>query len=111
MLKKGNAEYETKGKESAFLDFRPPEVIRSLPSPRILNSHYPCKQIPKGIVEKGTKIIHVMRNPKDASVSFYHHMKSMIGGPFLESFQDFLPLMLGDYGICKFRNLIAFNNI
>ena len=98
MLKKGNAEYETKTKEAAFLDFRSPEKVRSLPSPRVLNCHYPCPLIPKEVFQKGTKIVHVMRNPKDAFVSYYHHMNSMIP----KTFQDFLPFMLGEHGVCKF---------
>lgn len=99
MLKRGNAEYETKTKEAAFLDFRSPEVVGSLPSPRILNCHYPCKLIPKEMLQKKTKIVHVMRNPKDAFVSFYHHSNTMLGGMFSKSFQDFLPLMLGQHGV------------
>jgi hypothetical protein len=102
MLKRGNSEYETKTKEAAFLDFRSPEIIRSIPSPRVLNSHYPCKLVPREMLQKGTKIVHVMRNPKDAFVSFYHHMKPMLNDTFARTFQDFLPLVLGDHGICEY---------
>ncbi|XP_045175565.1 sulfotransferase 1B1-like [Mercenaria mercenaria] len=99
MLRRGNAEYETKTKEAAFLDLQSPEVVRDIPSPRVLNCHYPCKLTPKEIFQKGIKIVHVMRNPKDVFVSFYHHVKSMHLVPLTNSFQEFLPLLLGDYGI------------
>lgn len=102
MLVKGTAEYETKKKVAAFLDFRAPETINKLLSPRVLNCHYPFKLIPRQMLQKGTKIVHVMRNPKDAFVSFYHHMQSMNKGALAKSFEEFLPLMLGDYGFYMF---------
>ncbi|XP_045175564.1 sulfotransferase 1A1-like [Mercenaria mercenaria] len=108
MLKRGNAEYETKTKEAVFLDFRSPEVVKSIPSPRVLNCHYPCKLAPKEIFQKGIKIVHVMRNPKDVFVSFYHHMKTMHSGPFTISFQEFLPQVMGEYGVCLFYSWIQY---
>lgn len=101
MLRRGNAEYETKTKEAAFLDFRAPEVVDQIPSPRVLNCHYPCKLTPREIFEKKIKIVHVMRNPKDVFVSYFHHHKHFSGGPVTESFPKFLPTCLGEYGICK----------
>ncbi|XP_045176418.1 sulfotransferase 1A1-like isoform X2 [Mercenaria mercenaria] len=101
MLKRGNAVYETKVKEAAFLDFRSPDQVKNIPSPRVLNCHYPCKLAPKGIFKKEIKIVHVMRNPKDAFVSFYHHHKHFNSGSFI-SFGDYLPQMIGEYGIYQF---------
>lgn len=102
MLRRGNAEYETKTKEAAFLDFRAPEVVDQIPSPRVLNCHYPCKLTPREIFEKKIKIVHVMRNPKDVFVSYFHHHKHFSGGPVTESFPKFLPTCLGEYGIYQF---------
>lgn len=98
MLKNGRSTYDTKTKQSATLDFQSPELIGNITSPRILNCHYPCKLTPKGVFNKGVKIVHVMRNPKDVIVSCYYHMKIMAGELFQLSFQEFLPLMIGDYG-------------
>lgn len=107
MLRKGNAEYEKDVKEVAFLDFRSLEQIQDLPSPRVLNCHYPLRNIPKQIFEKGTPIVHVQRNPKDVFVSYYHHTISAAKTRgFLDkvpqTFSEFLQLVLGTYGVCKY---------
>jgi hypothetical protein len=103
MLRGGKAEYETNPKEAVFLDFKDVDIIDKVTSPRVLNCHWPCKLIPKGIFEKKIKIVHVQRNPKDMAVSLFHHHHSLGGRPFTESFQDYLPMVLGKYGICKYR--------
>lgn len=102
MLRRGNAEYETKTKEAVFLDFQAAEEVHKVPSPRVLNCHYPCKLSPRGIFEKKNKIVHVMRNPKDVFVSYYFHHKSLSPGPQTESFKKFLPIVLGNYGLFHF---------
>ncbi|XP_052776553.1 sulfotransferase 1A1-like [Mya arenaria] len=98
MLLKGIPEYDKRVKESAFLDFRPPETVNSIPSPRVLNCHYPVTLTPKRVISKGIKIIHVQRNFKDICVSAFHHLKTfkLYGA---ETFDDFLPIMIGSYGI------------
>lgn len=48
-------------------------LLDSLPSPRLLNTHFRFKYLPKGLTEKKSKIVHIVRNPKDACVSYYHH--------------------------------------
>lgn len=63
-----------KPKEASLPDLTPVEDIDSLPSPRILNSHYPPRLFPDGIKEKKTKIVHLYRNPKDVAVSAYFHL-------------------------------------
>lgn len=107
MLKRGNAVYETKTKETAFLDFRSRDEADAIPSPRILNCHYPCKLAPRGIFEKGIKIVHVMRNPKDAFVSFYHHHVHFTEQSPKPTFEEYLPQLLGENGICKYRYKFA----
>ncbi|XP_060570704.1 sulfotransferase 1A1-like [Ruditapes philippinarum] len=102
MLKRGDAEYDTREKETLFLDFKSSKEVDKSPSPRVLNCHYPSKLLPKGVLQKGTKIVHVMRNPKDAFVSYYHHHKTFKTGPLAQSFDKYLPLMTGDYGIYMF---------
>ena len=107
MLKKGSVEYETHPKEYVFLDFRSPEQIADVPSPRIINSHFPVKHTPKGIFEKKNKIVHVQRNPKDIFVSLYHHMLNIPMASECESFSRFLQLPMGTYGICKYLHLLS----
>ncbi|KAH3851359.1 hypothetical protein DPMN_093839 [Dreissena polymorpha] len=75
MLQKRSTDYEKKVKEFAFLDHRDISTLADLPSPRVLNCHYPRHLTPKEVLSKGIKIVHVQRNFKDVCVSAYHHMK------------------------------------
>ncbi|XP_072265379.1 sulfotransferase 6B1-like [Pyxicephalus adspersus] len=63
-------------------------------SPRIFSSHLKVQMIPKSFFEKKAKILMVMRNPKDAAVSFFNFYKSMPALPTYESwnvfFKDFI---------------------
>ena len=105
MLLHGKAELSRHGKElGGMIDFIPEILLDSLPSPRVLNSHLMYAQLPKEIVEKKTKIILTVRNPKDTVVSFYNHhidLKSMYsyGGSFNDYFNLFMEgrLEYGDY--------------
>ncbi|KAH3848345.1 sulfotransferase 1A1-like [Dreissena polymorpha] len=99
MLRKRSAEYERKVKDSAMLDMLTMEKAEQMNSPRILNCHYPPKLIPKQILKKKIKIVHVQRNPKDVCVSAYHHIASFSPYPGVKTFGDFLPFMLGTNGI------------
>ena len=86
--------------------FRAIDKLNSAPSPRVLNSHLTISNLPQQIFSKHTKIIHIMRNPKDMVTSFYHHLlQAMKYLPeekrMFETFSDFLPYMTGEYGICK----------
>ena len=75
MLIKGNTEYTKEIKEFFFLEAIPDlDVVHNLPSPRPLNTHLPYRWLPKQLTEKGGKIIHAIRNPKDIAVSLYHHL-------------------------------------
>lgn len=85
MLIKGNTEYTKEVKEFFFLEAIPDlDVVHNLPSPRPLNTHLPYRWLPKQLTEKGGKIIHVIRNPKDVAVSMYHHLLS--AGEFNKDF-------------------------
>ena len=44
-------------------------------SPRILNTHFPYRWLPRNHVKNGGKIVYTMRNPKDTYVSLYHFLK------------------------------------
>ncbi|WAR22776.1 ST1A2-like protein [Mya arenaria] len=64
----------------------------------VFSTHYPVTLTPKRVISKGIKIIHVQRNFKDICVSAFHHLKTfkLYGA---ETFEDFLPIMIGSYGI------------
>lgn len=105
MVMKEAAEYDTSPKEKNMLEAQTVELIASLPSPRILNGHeLPCL-LPTQIFTKKVKVIHVMRNPKDVAVSFFHFAMNlrplipiMETKPF-ETFSEFLPYFTGEYGV------------
>ncbi|KAL4225324.1 hypothetical protein ACF0H5_016012 [Mactra antiquata] len=103
MLQKGDKEYSNKQKESVFVDFRPNSKLDQVPSPRILNSHYADRLIPREIIEKKIKIVNVMRNPKDTFVSLYYHMKALLKEDIVRDFKTFLPYAMGTYGVCMYQ--------
>ncbi|XP_054160239.1 sulfotransferase 1B1-like [Oppia nitens] len=55
--------------------------LKKLKSPRLIATHLPVTHIPNQLKQTKCKIIYVVRNPKDTSVSFYHHhrMSSFLG--------------------------------
>lgn len=92
MLIKGTTEYTKETKEFFFLEAIPDlDVVHNLPSPRPLNTHLPYRWLPKQLAEKGGKIIHVIRNPKDVAVSLYHHLVAF--GAMNISFNQFMETM------------------
>ena len=58
------------------------KMFSSFPVPRVFKTHLQYHMIPKGH-DEATKprYIYVMRNPKDAFVSLYHHFRNM---PYLK---------------------------
>ncbi|KAH9489341.1 hypothetical protein Btru_051677 [Bulinus truncatus] len=97
MLLRQTTEYEKRTKEQVMLE-TPGGLDRAEQelSPRILNSHNVMAHLPQEIISKKTKIIHVIRNPKDVITSYYWHIKSMFG---LEdfSFEMWVNAILGGH--------------
>eukprot|EP00903_Cladosiphon_okamuranus_P015917 g14702.t1 len=58
------------------------EKIKSNPGKRFFKSHANLKQLPVGTA-KGLKVIYVARNPKDVSVSLYHHARNKQNEAFI----------------------------
>ncbi|KAK3085023.1 hypothetical protein FSP39_023028 [Pinctada imbricata] len=77
MILQEQANYKKDTKMSSMLEALPNlEMLERLQSPRVLNTHLPYKWLPRKHIQNGGKIIYTTRNPKDAYVSFYHHMKN-----------------------------------
>ena len=49
------------------------EAIKQRPSPRVMTSHLPYRNVPKKHLADGGKFIHIIRNPKDVALSAFHH--------------------------------------
>lgn len=45
-------------------------------SPRTIKTHLPIQFLPKAIWTMQAKVIHVVRNPKDAALSEYHYLRN-----------------------------------
>ncbi|XP_066303551.1 sulfotransferase 1B1-like [Branchiostoma lanceolatum] len=77
----GKSEATSEDRAFAKLEFRYPELpqtshlmLADSPSPRVILTHLRPDTAPPGIAnpEGNVKVIVIMRNPKDAAVSFYH---------------------------------------
>ncbi|XP_044739367.1 luciferin sulfotransferase-like [Chrysoperla carnea] len=70
------------------------EYVRRLAHPRYIKTHLPWDLLPKQIRtgERKPKIIYVYRNPKDTSVSYYHHGRN--GQGYSGDFNVFMDLFL-----------------
>ncbi|XP_071104528.1 sulfotransferase 6B1-like [Haliotis cracherodii] len=69
MLIRRKAELSPHEKETQTLELQPEEVLSCLPSPRILNTHVQYHLLPTQVQKKKTKIIYLMRDPRDVIVS------------------------------------------
>lgn len=79
MLMSGKPEYDKRAKENAMMEARSIESMQAEASPRILNTHLPFKLLPRQILEKKVKVLHVHRNIKDVFVSMFFHFKQLPG--------------------------------
>ncbi|XP_052737838.1 uncharacterized protein LOC112044107 [Bicyclus anynana] len=50
--------------------------ITEMASPRFIKSHMPMSLLPPSLLDK-TKVVYMMRDPRDVAVSYYHHLKLM----------------------------------
>lgn len=73
------------------------DALNKLESPRHIKCHLPMGFLPESIWKVNPKIIYVIRNPKDAAISYFHHMKNIRG--FKGSMSDFLYLYISGQGI------------
>ena len=90
MLIKGKAEFSSKAKESCMMEFHLPEEYVQLEKPRVFNSHFTPRCMPKAMFDKKCKIIMLQRNPKDILTSLYHHIKNTKIMPNSFTFSEFL---------------------
>lgn len=78
MLVTGRTRMTKLGKEFVGgIDFIPDFILDSVPSPRVLNSHLLYRELPDGVREQRSKIVLMVRNPKDSVVSYFNHHKNL----------------------------------
>ncbi|KAK0054998.1 sulfotransferase 1A1 [Biomphalaria pfeifferi] len=81
--------YERRIKECLMLEATPDlDIFKEEPSPRIFNTHVVMDHYPQEVLTKKTKIIHVIRNPKDVWVSFYYQNKGLDPNLTLQNLLD-----------------------
>ncbi|XP_046569010.1 sulfotransferase 1B1-like [Haliotis rubra] len=95
MLKSGTIKYQKDVKETRMLELISKDGIEAVPQPRVFNTHLHLRMLPKQVVEKKIKCFQIMRNPKDACVSFFNHCRDMTPpydyeGDFVEFTEAFL---------------------
>ncbi|CAN8272645.1 unnamed protein product [Cochlearia groenlandica] len=80
-------EYQTPLQSHPLLDQNPHclvpfiesfKVLAQETSPRIFSTHIPLRSLPESVKGSSCKIVYCCRNPKDAFVSLWHFMKSLI---------------------------------
>ncbi|XP_033873778.3 sulfotransferase 6B1-like [Acipenser ruthenus] len=75
-----------------YLEFTNPEKLKllsTLPSTRILGTHMNTNNIPVSFFEKKSKILVVLRNPKDTAVSYFHFYNKNPVLPAFDSWDKF----------------------
>jgi len=78
MLLGNSSDYIDQPKEACMMDLFPlSETVRVFPpgKPKVLNTHFTPDILPKEF--RGRKTVVVIRNPKDAAVSYYYHEKAL----------------------------------
>ncbi|MGH0141541.1 UNVERIFIED_CONTAM: hypothetical protein FKN15_006122 [Acipenser sinensis] len=65
------------------------KLLSTLPSTRILGTHMNTNNIPVSFFEKKSKILVVLRNPKDTAVSYFHFYNKNPALPAFDSWDKF----------------------
>ncbi|XP_033753349.1 sulfotransferase 1C2A-like [Pecten maximus] len=76
MLVQGHATYLKAFKTIGMLEVSDLAALADMTSPRVLSTHVPFRHLPIQHLAKGCKVVHILRNPKDVTVSAYNQCKS-----------------------------------
>ena len=80
-------------------------VFAELPHPRAMKTHVPYRYLPKSARELKSKIVYIIRNPKDVMISYYHfcRMNSQLGN-FKGTWNDFFQYFIDQGKILPYGN-------
>lgn len=99
MIQNQTTDFEKDHFYSRILEYLGSEVattVHKMASPRNLTTHCRIHHIPEEAILKRTKLIYVLRNPKDVLVSLYNLVSSLSddGCAFMGSWGDFFDLQM-----------------
>ena len=76
MLLNGSEQLSPSMKENSFFEaVSDIDTMTDLTDPRLLHCHLPIRFLPEKHLKNKKKLIHVIRNPKDVLVSWFHHIQ------------------------------------
>lgn len=80
---------------SPFFDYPSPglKFIENIKTRRIIKTHLPLSFLPDNI-ENESKMIYIVRNPKDVTVSYFHFTNLSTQAQFTGNFYDFTKLFI-----------------
>lgn len=65
------------------------ETLANISSRRFIKTHFPFSLLPPSVMEQGSKIVYVARNPRDVAVSFYHLNRLFASQGYIGDFTEY----------------------
>lgn len=85
---------------SPFFEYPSPglKIINKMESPRIIKTHMPIELLPES-VETNSKVIYVLRNPKDVTISFFYFVQMSTESGYKGGLTEFIKLFKDGKGM------------
>jgi hypothetical protein len=75
--------------------------ISTMLAPRIYKSHQSYHQLPSQVHEKQPKIVHIIRDPRDTAVSYYHFYRALSElGCYTGTWDEFIDMFMAGFVCC-----------
>ena len=89
------AKAKTLEERSPFIEYPSPGIkhINKMNSPRVIKTHLPFEFLPQD-VDKKSKIVYAVRNPKDVCVSFYYFIRMVNDIGFSGTISEMIELFI-----------------